>query len=445
MRVLRGMAAARAILERRSILDIEIPPAEAARFQAVFGSAITAEEFVRRVYAEVGEDGDAGVRRIAAAVGETVPERLEVERPEIDAALGRIPPELRADLEMAAERVRRFHEQTAPKDWTDDAMGVGQLFRPVERAGVYAPGGRAAYPSSILMTAIPAKVAGVGRLVVASPGGPDGSVPDVTLAAARIAGADAVYAIGGAQAIAALALGTESVPNVDVIAGPGNIFVILAMRQAFGTTGVSTLPGPTETLLIANDGADAAEVAADLLAQAEHDPMAAPLLLTNSERLATAVEAELERQLADLPRAEIARAALGNRGGIGVVADLQEAVELANEYAPEHLCLLTDDPWALVPKVNNAGGIFVGAHSPEVLGDYVAGPSHVMPVGGTARFASPVNVTHFQKTVSLFALSEETAGGLAPVAARLARYEGLEGHARAAEIRLPEEESPSTD
>jgi histidinol dehydrogenase len=445
VRVLRGLKAAREILERRSILDVEIPPEEAARFHAVFGAAITAEEFVRRVYAEVGADGDAGVRRIGAALGETSPDRFEVAPAEIDRALGRIPPELRADLETAADRVRRFHEQTAPKDWTDEAMGVGQLFRPVERSGVYAPGGRAAYPSSILMTAIPAKVAGVGRLVVASPGGPNGSVPDVTLAAARIAGADAVYAIGGAQAIAALALGTESVPKVDVIAGPGNIFVILAMRQAFGTTGVSTLPGPTETLLIADDGAEAAEVAADLLAQAEHDPMAAPLLLTDSARLAKAVEAELELQLADLPRAEIARAALGNRGGIGIVADLEEAVELANEYAPEHLCLLTDDPWALVPKVRNAGGIFVGAHSPEVLGDYVAGPSHVMPVGGTARFASPVNVTHFQKTVSLFALAEDAAGALAPVAARLARYEGLEAHARAAEIRLPEGESGRSD
>ena len=409
------------------------------------------ESLVNEIITNIRNNGDSALLDYSVKfdnISASAIDELVIDLNETKSAFEGLPEKEKDALQVAAERVRDYHKKQQQDTWTyeeEDGTILGQKVTPINRVGLYVPGGTAAYPSSVLMTAIPAKVAGVGRLVVASPGGPDGSVPDVTLAAARIAGADAVYASGGAQAIAALALGTESVPNVDVIAGPGNIFVILAMRQAFGTAGVSTLPGPTETLLIANDGADAAEVAADLLAQAEHDPMAAPLLLTNSERLATAVEAELERQLADLPRAEIARAALGNRGGIGVLADLQEAVELANEYAPEHLCLLTDDPWALVPKVNNAGGIFVGAHSPEVLGDYVAGPSHVMPVGGTARFASPVNVTHFQRTVSLFALSEETAGGLAPVAARLARYEGLEGHARAAEIRLPEEESPSTD
>lgn len=445
VRILRGIAEARQILERRNILNIDIPEAEAVRFQAVFGEKLTAEEFVDRVYAEVAERGDAGVRRIGEALGEPCPDSLQVEEAEIDAALRRVPKSLLADLESAAQRVRRFHQQTVPKDWSDQAMGVGQLFRPVDRVGVYAPGGRAAYPSSILMTAIPAKVAGVGSLLICSPGGPDGKVPDVTLAAARIAGADAVYAIGGAQAIAAMTLGTDSIPRVDVIAGPGNIFVILAMRRAFGLTGVSTLPGPTETLLVADAHAEPAEVAADLIAQAEHDPMAAPILLTDSDSLAAAAEVELDRQLADLPRREVAQAALATRGGIGIVASLDEAVDLANEYAPEHLCLLTADPWRLVPKIRNAGGVFVGAHSPEVLGDYVAGPSHVMPVGGTARFASPVNVNQFLKTVSLFALSEDVAGGLAPLAARLARYEGLEGHARAAEIRLPAEQRQDPD
>jgi histidinol dehydrogenase len=237
-----------------------------------------------------------------------------------------------------------------------------------------------------------------------------------------------------------MALGTESIPRVDKIAGPGNIFVVLAMSRAFGLVGVSTLPGPTETLLIADAAADAVEVAADLIAQAEHDPMAAAVLLTDSGELAAAVEAELERQLADLPRREVALAALGNRGGIGVVDSLEDAVELANDYAPEHLCLLTADPEALVAKVRNAGGVFVGAHSSEVLGDYVAGPSHVMPVGGTARFASPVTVGDFLKTISVFALSQDAAVELAPLAARLARYEGLEGHARAAEIRLRKDE-----
>ncbi len=436
VQILQGTEASREILERRTILNVEIPEAEAARFQAVYEEKITAEEFVQRVFAEVEEQGDTGVRRISEALGETCAERLRVEDGEIDAAMERAAPGLLADLEVAAERIRRFHKQTVTEDWTDEEMGVGQMFRPVDRVGVYAPGGRAAYPSSLLMTAIPAKVAGVTELLVFSPGGPDGRVAEVTLAAARIAEADGVYAVGGAQAVAAMALGTESIPRVDKIAGPGNIFVVLAMRRAFGLAGVSTLPGPTETLLIADATADVAEVAADLIAQAEHDPMAAPVLLTDSEELAESVEAELERQLVDLPRREVALAALRNRGGIGVVDSLEDAVELANEYAPEHLCLMTVDPMALVPKVRNAGGVFVGAHSPEVLGDYVAGPSHVMPVGGTARFASSVTVGDFVKTVSVFALSQEVAVEMAPLAARLARYEELEGHARAAEIRL---------
>lgn len=440
VRVFQGAEASRELLERRTILSVNIPDEEAARFQAVYGEKITVEEFVERVFAEVERDGDGGVRRISEALGEMCPKPMRVEEAEIEAAMERADPEMLADLEAAAERIRRFHQQTLPEDWSDGKMGVGQLFRPVDRVGVYAPGGRAAYPSSILMTAIPAKVAGVGELLVLSPGGPNGKVADVTLAAARTAGADAVYAVGGAQAVAAMALGTESIPRMDKIAGPGNIFVVLAMRRAFGLTGVSTLPGPTETLLIADGEADAGEVAADLIAQAEHDPMAAPVLLTDSGELADAVEVELETQLADLPRREVALAALGNRGGIGVVGNLDEAVELANEYAAEHLCLLTAEPWALVPKIRNAGGVFVGAHSPEVLGDYVAGPSHVMPVGGTARFASPVTVGDFVKTVSLFALPEAVAAELAPLAARLARYEGLEGHARAAELRLRKDE-----
>ena len=440
VRILQGTEASRQVLERRTILNVEIPEAEAARFQAVYGEKISAEEFVQRVFEEVGERGDAGVRRISEALGETCSEQWRVEEAEIDAAMERAETELLADLEKAAGRIRRFHEQTVPDEWSDEKMGVGQMFRPVDRVGVYAPGGRAAYPSSVLMTAIPAKVAGVGDMLVFSPGVTDGKVADVTLAAARIAGADGVCAVGGAQAVAAMALGTESIPRVDKIAGPGNIFVVLAMRRAFGMVGVSTLPGPTETLLIADAAADAVEVAADLIAQAEHDPMAAPVLLTDSGELAAAVEAELERQLAGLPRREVALAALGNRGGIGVVDNLEDAMELANEYAPEHLCLLTANPEALVAKVRNAGGVFVGAHSSEVLGDYVAGPSHVMPVGGTARFASPVTVGDFLKTISVFALSQDAAVELAPLAARLARYEGLEGHARAAEIRLREDE-----
>lgn len=440
VRVFDGYKASLQLLQRRSLLDVEPSQSESERFQAVYNADISAHEFVERVFTEVRLDGDSAVRRICEALGETCPDPIRAEDTEIDLAIKESDPRMLADLELAAARIRRFHEQTIPDDWADPNMEVGQLFRPLDSVGIYAPGGRAAYPSSVLMTAIPAKVAGVDKLVVLSPGDDTGQIPATTLAAARIAGADAIYAIGGAQAIAAMSMGTESIPRVDKIAGPGNIFVVLAMRRAFGLTGVSTLPGPTETLLIADKTANSREIAADLIAQAEHDTLAAPILLTDSSTLAAEVEIELSIQISDLPRKDIVVAALKGRGGIGVMDSLDEAVTLANKYAPEHLCLLTNDPRELLKKVRNAGGVFMGTHSPEVLGDYVAGPSHVMPVGGTARFASPVTVNDFMKTISLFNLSQELSLKLTPLAARLARYEGLEGHARAAEIRIPNDD-----
>jgi histidinol dehydrogenase len=317
----------------------------------------------------------------------------------------------------------------------DFAQGFGELFTPLERVGMYIPGGRAAYPSTVLMTAIPARVAGVPEIILATPGRGAAGPNQAVLAAAHLAGVDRVFQIGGAQAIAAMAYGTETVPRVDMVCGPGNLFVTLAKQMLFGQVAVDGLYGPTETVLIADAEADPAHCAADLLAQAEHDPLASPILVTTSETLLTRVERQLARQLARLPRRDVAARALEDRGVAVVVESLDEALSLANLYAPEHLCLLVRDPWALVGRVRHAGGVFLGAHSPEVMGDYVAGPSHVMPTGGTARFSSPLGVHQFLKVSSLVALREATFFSLAADGARLARAEGLEGHARAMAVR----------
>jgi len=286
------------------------------------------------------------------------------------------------------------------------------------------------------MTAIPARVAGVREVIVCSPPGLDGEISPLILAAAEVAGVDRVFRAGGAQAIAAMAFGTESMPQVDKIYGPGNIFVVLAKRRVFGLVDIDQLPGPTETLLVADDSADAELVAADLLAQAEHDPMASAILVTTSTELAEAVFSELPRQLATLERAEIAGQSLAANGIITIVPDVATAIDLANAYAPEHLCLLLRDPWAVVPLVRNAGGIFVGEDSPEALGDYTAGPSHVMPTGGTARFSSPIHVGEFTKVISLAAANQRALRRLGPATSALARAEGLTAHARAIERRL---------
>jgi histidinol dehydrogenase len=318
--------------------------------------------------------------------------------------------------------------------WDDTGGGLGQIIRPLERVGIYAPNGRAAYPSSLLMAAIPARVAGVKEIVVATPPR-QGELNDTILAAARVVGASEIYAIGGAQAIGALAYGTASVPRVDKIMGPGNIFVVLAKRRVYGRVGIDALPGPTETLLIADETANPAYVAADLLAQAEHDPLASAILLTPSAAVAAAVQEQVVAQLAVLERQEVIRESLDNQGGIVVVESLDEALDLANEYAPEHLCLLTANPWALVGRVRNAGGIFVGEYSSEALGDYVTGPSHIMPTGQTARFSSPVNLWDFMKITSVFGLSQSQSAGISAEAIDLAEAEGLTAHAAAVRVR----------
>ena len=342
-------------------------------------------------------------------------------------------------LRYAADRIERFHRETAPRSWRmTDAMGsrLGQEVRPIDRVAVYVPGGRAAYPSTVLMTVIPARVAGVREIVLVSPPSADKSLNAAVLAAARIAGVTEAYRVGGAQAIAAVAYGTETIRRVDKIVGPGNIYVALAKRQVFGEVGIDMVAGPSEVVVIADEGADPAFIAADLLAQAEHDPMARSVLLTPSAELLEEVARETERQLLALPRQAIARSALEANGALVLTASIEEAVRVANLLAPEHLELLVADPESLLPQVRNAGAVFLGRFTPEVIGDYVAGPNHVLPTAGTARFASALSTEDFVKRLSVIQYSAEGLREAGPHVAELSRVEGLHGHGAAAAMRL---------
>lgn len=441
IRIMTDLGDARAALtRRRGFAEPDLSPRMRGGIKRVFGADLSADEVVDRILRDVREKGDVAVRDYTAAFDGTAPESLEVPATEWASALESLDPALRAALETAAEQIERFHRKQLRTSWIDyDEDGaVGQIVRPLDRVGIYTPGGSAAYPSSLLMTAVPARVAGVGEIIVCAPPGKDGHVSPLILAAAAVANVDRLFQIGGAQAIAALAYGTESVPHVDKIYGPGNIFVVLAKQRVFGTVAIDQLPGPTETLLVADAAANPKLVAADLLAQAEHDPMASAILITTSQALAEATAGELVRQLEPLERREIAWQSLARNGLIAVVPDLESAIDLANAYAPEHLCLLLSDPWRTVPLVRHAGGIFVGEDSPEALGDYAIGPSHVMPTGGTARFSSPIHVQDFTKVINLAAVNGAALERLAPTAIALARAEGLTAHARAIERRIQE-------
>lgn len=347
----------------------------------------------------------------------------------------------RAALEYAADRIERYHAATMPKSWrmTDEhGSSLGQEVRPLERVGIYIPGGRAAYPSTVLMTAMPARVAGVREIVLATPPGADGAVDPVVLAAAHVAGVTEGWRVGGAQAIAALAYGTASIRRVDKIVGPGNVYVALAKTRVFGDVGIDMLAGPSEVVVVADAAASAYWIAADLLAQAEHDPMARAVLITDSAPLVARVEVALARRLAALPRREIAAEALRHHGALIVVARLDDAIEIANRLAPEHLELMVGVPAALLPRVRNAGAVFVGGHTPEVVGDYVAGPNHVLPTSGTARFASPLGTEDFVKRSSVIEYSRSGLLAALPHLERLSGIEGLHGHGSAAEARVKE-------
>ncbi len=438
-RIIRDLNYARAtLLKRHSLRDIDPPASVLARTEALFGERLQPDEAVRRIIASVRKDGDAALRHWNHLLDNNDNPQLLVSPKALAAALEFIPAELRDAMQVAAERIRSFHQRQPLHSWIDrgEAGTLGQLVTPVDSAGIYVPGGTAPLPSSLLMSVIPAQVAGVREIALCTPpGSGSGDIHPTILAAAAVAGVERVYRVGGAQAIAALAYGTATIPRVAVIAGAGNLFVTLAKQQVYGDVGIDGLPGPTETVVIADEHADPRLAAADLLAQAEHDLLASAILLTPSPPLAEAVDAEIARQLESLRRREIILGALGERSGCVITADLAQAFQLANEYAAEHLCLLVNDPWSWLGQVRNAGGVFLGEHSYEVLGDYVAGPSHVMPTGGTARFASPLNLLNFVKITSLVGLDASSARQLSGPAQILAHAESLDAHATAAKLR----------
>lgn len=428
----------RLLLADRSLDRLAVPPSLAQRILDSFGEPLTPLQVVERIVEAVKAEGDAGLERYCRLIDGSFPSPLRVDPAEMEAARRRVSPELLSAFELAADRILEFHRRALRRSWfeTTPAGVFGQIVRPLARVGLYVPGGTAAYPSSLLMSALPAKAAGVGEIVVATPASKEGRIPDVVLAAAQVAGVSAVYRVGGAQAIAAMAYGTESVPRVDKILGPGNIFVALAKRVVSGVVGIDAVSGPTETLVLADRSAVVEQVAADLLAQAEHDLLAQAVLIATSPELVERLSEEIDRQLSGLRRASIARESLESRGAVVLVRDLAEAVALANEYAPEHLCLAVAEPWSLLDAVRSAGGVFLGELSVEALGDYVCGPSHVMPTGGSARFSSPLTVDDFVKVSSLFGVSPEGLRDLGPAAVRMALSEGFDAHAASILRRL---------
>jgi histidinol dehydrogenase len=425
------------ILKRRSFINATYPVNVTKSVEQIFGNGVSPDVAVSKILESIQGEGDEALRHWSKRLDRFQSSDIQIDPEAIDAAYEGLDPNLREALTFAAERIRDFHNRQPIPNWTTSEMGgvLGQRFRPIERVGVYVPGGSAPLPSSLLMSVIPAQAAGVERLVVCTPPNPHPSI----LAAAKICGVKEIYQVGGAQAIGAMAFGTESLPQVYKIVGAGNLFVTLAKRQVYGIVGLDGLFGPTETMVIADQNANHRWVAADLLAQAEHDVLASAILLTTDRTLADAVQVEVCIQMESLSRTEILSQSLSSQSGIVIVPDLDTAAEVSNVYGAEHLCLSVTDPEALASKINNAGGFFMGDHSFEVLGDYVAGPSHIMPTGGTARFASPLNVLDFLKINSIIALDQETATQLSPVASQIARAEGLTAHAAAAEKRKLEE------
>ena len=437
LRIVEDIADARAtILKRAPLGEPVLAPPVQASIDELWGAPTSPAEHVRKILAAVEAEGDAAVKRFSQQFDRSEYDAIEVSGDEIAEAFGQITQAQHDAIAFAVQRVRSYHAtqmQHAPTSFTE--RGTGMVVRPLRRAGIYMTGNEAALPSSVIHTAVPAVVAGVDEIFGVTAARADGTVNPLKLVAARLSGVQRIFRASGAQAVAALAFGTETIPRVDKIFGPGGIFVTLAKQQLFGRVGIDAIYGPTETLVLADDTAKPDLAAADLLAQAEHDVLATPVLITTSRRMAEAVAAEVDTQLATLEREAIARAAI-ERGGAVVASSIEEALELANEFAPEHLCVLVEKPEDVLPLVRAAGGVFLGESSPEVLGDYTAGPSHVMPTGGSARFASPLSVLDFLKVMSVVALSEEDLARLGPYAAELARAEGLTAHARSIERRL---------
>ena len=400
---------------------------------------VNVEDIVSEIIRDVRANGDAALYRYCEKFDGAKLSSLQVSEDEIQEAIAGVDPEFIRILERAAANIRRFHEKQVRTSFIiNDQKGVvmGQKVTPVDRAGLYVPGGTAAYPSTVLMDAIPAKIAGCPEIVMVSPPGRDGKINPVILAAASIAGVTKIFKLGGAQAIAALAYGTESVPRVDKIVGPGNAFVAEAKRQVYGQVSIDMIAGPSEILIVADRKSNPAHVAADLLSQAEHDKLASAVLVTDSMELAVNVQAEIERQLKLLEREEIARASIEKNGKIIVAENLETAVEISNEIAPEHLELCVDNPFDYLDSIRHAGSIFMGRNCPEALGDYMAGPNHTLPTSGAARFSSPLSVDDFVKKTQYTYFTREALEGVAWDIDAFARKEGLTGHARSAVIRL---------
>jgi histidinol dehydrogenase len=426
--------AKQSILKRQALNRITYSPLTIQRTEEFFGKGMTPPRAVEAILKSVEEDGDCAVRKWSKILDNFEKTEIRIPKIQLKKAWDQLPTHLQEAMQTASNRITSFHKKQTIRSWSTNELGgiLGQRITPIDKIGVYVPGGTAPLPSSLLMSVIPAQVAGVKQIYISTPPDPAPSI----LAAAYLCRVDAVYEIGGAQAIAAFAFGTESVARVDKIVGAGNLFVTLAKQQLFGLVGMDGLAGPTETMVIADQSANPVWVAADLLAQAEHDVQASAILLTPDPDLADSVVKEINNQIDRLSRQEIILASIENAGGIVLVDSLDQAAELANSYGAEHLCLSVEQPELLMDKINNAGGFFLGEHSFEVLGDYIAGPSHIMPTGGTARFASPLNVMDFVKISSVIGIDSDTVKSLGIIAAALADLENLPAHAAAARARM---------
>ena len=436
MKRVKGFNKAKRLLAREDFWEsLTAPPRVRAQIKQVFGEELSVQEVVDRIIGEVRRKGDKALRNYTEKLDGVRLDSLEVDEQEIVAAYDIVSKKTVSALEFAARRIRDFHVACEHKTGLIPLdRCLGQQILPLRRVGLYVPGGSAAYPSTVLMMAIPAKVAGVEEIIMVSPPGKDGWIAASTLVAADIAKVDRIFKLGGAQAIAALAYGTESIPRVDKICGPGNIFVTLAKKMVYGIVDIDGLEGPSEVVIVADEKANPAFCAADLLAQAEHDALASVILITTSADLADRVDKEIEIQLGKLNRRSTIKKAI-DAGMVVLVDDMAQAVELVNLFAPEHLSIMTSNASALVRKIHNAGCIFVGADSPVVLGDYVAGPSHVLPTGGSARFGSPLGVADFLKVTNVVALDKPGMRRLSRAAVVIAKAEGLDAHAQAVERR----------
>jgi len=445
LKLIKGVDGAEEILTRLDPLDFSgLPESVLAQTRRIFGEGVTPEESVFRILRDVRASGDAAVRHYAKMLDDIDLQDFLVSPAQMDEARAAVSDDLRSSLELAAQRVKEFHEAVMPSDWLDETKGLGELVRPLDRVGLYAPGGTAAYPSTVIMTAVPARVAGVKEIILATPRRGTEPLNPAVLVAAEIAGVDAIYQVGGVPAIGAMAYGTDSIAKVDKICGPGNLFVGLAKSLVQSQVGIDGVFGPTETIVVADESASPIFCAADLIGQAEHDPMATAILVTDSQSLVDQVNSELETMLTSQPRGEMARSALERRGRVVLVESLDQAADLVNNIAPEHLCLMVADPWSWRDKIRHAGGLFLGEFSPEVMGDYIAGPSHVMPTGGTARYSSALSVHQFLRRMPVVGLSPSDFQRLGPSAVQIANAEGLAGHASAIQVRLDHIESGAT-